>query len=254
MGDRFKNPNKEYRDPRTWMVDGIPIPPMSMSEVGLSRPVVLEEIIFDSWRGQRPVEMSREIKTHGSPPIFFLSLPSCSLGLCGSRRPVVSDPTLPLSLTHRPQDEMAKKKIPRNFRDNCAHLLHPLNKCRQNSSLTLWSCKRLRHDYYMCQHKNVIRKVAIKNEMQKQGKLPPKKWENPSPEYVQEMRANAAKGYDRFYGAYTPKPSPQGVDVPHARAGEEPSAPSNRSAWKMLFFWGDYDGYNGGGSASGTPA
>ncbi|CAG9467095.1 unnamed protein product [Pedinophyceae sp. YPF-701] len=168
--DRGKHPNKEYRDPRTWMVDGIPIPQLPMSE-----------------------------------------------------------------------DEMARENIPRAYRDACAHILVPLNKCRDKHGHSLWSCKRLRHDYYLCQHKEVIRKMAIRNEMQKQGKLPPKRWENPSPEYVNEMRANGVKGYEG-YGAYVPDAS-KGADVPHARPGQVPSAPTNRPApWKVLFFWGDYDG------------
>ena len=48
--------------------------------------------------------------------------------------------------------EMAAERIPLIFRDHCAHLLIPLNRCRVDTFAAPWKCGDLRHAYEACQY------------------------------------------------------------------------------------------------------
>lgn len=48
--------------------------------------------------------------------------------------------------------EMVDAKVPLAFRDSCAHLLIPLNKCRTLTSYLPWECSHERHIYEKCQY------------------------------------------------------------------------------------------------------
>jgi NADH dehydrogenase (ubiquinone) 1 beta subcomplex subunit 7 len=50
-------------------------------------------------------------------------------------------------------EECAKHMIPHFLRDNCAHLLIPLDKCRKQTGYMPWACKELRHEYEACQYR-----------------------------------------------------------------------------------------------------
>mmetsp|Transcript_11233 Transcript_11233/g.37194 ORF Transcript_11233/g.37194 Transcript_11233/m.37194 type:complete len:132 (+) Transcript_11233:2-397(+) len=59
------------------------------------------------------------------------------------------------------REQMRDGKVPLGFRDNCAHLLIPLNECRYETSFLPWRCKDLRHAYEACQHHEYERRVAV---------------------------------------------------------------------------------------------
>ena len=48
-------------------------------------------------------------------------------------------------------EEMMAAKLDINVRDNCAHLLIPLNKCRIATHFAMWKCDHERHEYEKCQ-------------------------------------------------------------------------------------------------------
>lgn len=49
-------------------------------------------------------------------------------------------------------EEMAAARIPIAYRDACAHLLIPLNKCRRKTFYMPWECEHERHTYEKCQY------------------------------------------------------------------------------------------------------
>lgn len=50
------------------------------------------------------------------------------------------------------QQGMVKSRIPLEYRDYCAHLLMPLNKCRGETFYLPWKCENERHEYEKCQY------------------------------------------------------------------------------------------------------
>jgi NADH dehydrogenase (ubiquinone) 1 beta subcomplex subunit 7 len=51
------------------------------------------------------------------------------------------------------QEEMDAAKLPWAWRDYCAHLLIPLNKCRRMHAYMPWECHHEKHVYEKCQYK-----------------------------------------------------------------------------------------------------
>ncbi|KAF2305731.1 hypothetical protein GH714_007967 [Hevea brasiliensis] len=49
------------------------------------------------------------------------------------------------------QAEMVEARVPISYRDQCAHLLIPLNKCRQAEFYLPWKCENERHVYEKCE-------------------------------------------------------------------------------------------------------
>ncbi|KAI5678227.1 hypothetical protein M9H77_09177 [Catharanthus roseus] len=62
------------------------------------------------------------------------------------------------------QAEMAEAKVPLPYRDQCAHLLIPLNKCRQAEYYLPWKCEDERHTYEKCEYELVMERML---QMQK---------------------------------------------------------------------------------------
>lgn len=54
------------------------------------------------------------------------------------------------------------------FRDYCAHLLIPLNKCRRKNFYLPFRCNDERHAYEKCQYSQYVRRV---DEMKEQVKV-----------------------------------------------------------------------------------
>ncbi|KAJ8629345.1 hypothetical protein MRB53_022668 [Persea americana] len=54
------------------------------------------------------------------------------------------------------QEEMAEAKVPLPYRDQCAHLLIPLNKCRSAELYLPWKCEDERHVYEKCEYELVM--------------------------------------------------------------------------------------------------
>ncbi|KAI0596365.1 NADH-ubiquinone oxidoreductase B18 subunit-domain-containing protein [Biscogniauxia sp. FL1348] len=61
--------------------------------------------------------------------------------------------------------EMREAKLPLAYRDSCAHLLIPLNRCRTETYYLPWKCEDERHSYEKCQYVEFKRRVAKMNEL-----------------------------------------------------------------------------------------
>ncbi|KAK1756747.1 NADH-ubiquinone oxidoreductase B18 subunit-domain-containing protein [Echria macrotheca] len=73
-----------------------------------------------------------------------------------------SDATTPRQAT---REEMAAAKLPMAYRDSCAHLLIPLNRCRYETYYLPWKCEDERHTYEKCQYVEFKKRVAKMNEL-----------------------------------------------------------------------------------------
>ncbi|KAG6601714.1 NADH dehydrogenase [ubiquinone] 1 beta subcomplex subunit 7, partial [Cucurbita argyrosperma subsp. sororia] len=62
------------------------------------------------------------------------------------------------------QAEMVEARVPIPYRDQCAHLLIPLNKCRQSEFYLPWKCENERHSYEKCEYELVMERML---QMQK---------------------------------------------------------------------------------------
>ncbi|XP_052203931.1 NADH dehydrogenase [ubiquinone] 1 beta subcomplex subunit 7 [Diospyros lotus] len=80
------------------------------------------------------------------------------------------------------QEEMVNAKVPIPYRDQCAHLLIPLNKCRQAEFYLPWKCEPERHTYEKCEYELVMERMLQMQKIreqeaklkhgQKQGSIP----------------------------------------------------------------------------------
>ena len=62
------------------------------------------------------------------------------------------------------QEEMVEARVPIPYRDQCAHSLIPLNKCRQAEFYLPWKCENDRHSYEKCEYELVMERML---QMQK---------------------------------------------------------------------------------------
>jgi NADH dehydrogenase (ubiquinone) 1 beta subcomplex subunit 7 len=62
------------------------------------------------------------------------------------------------------QEEMVEARVPIPYRDQCAHLLIPLNKCRHAEFFLPWKCESERHIYEKCEYELVMERML---QMQK---------------------------------------------------------------------------------------
>lgn len=74
--------------------------------------------------------------------------------------PEVSSAPGPMKVSHQ---EMKAARIDVAYRDSCAHLLIPLNKCRHESPWT-FSCGHERHEYERCLYVEHLKSVKRKFE------------------------------------------------------------------------------------------
>ncbi|KAJ1866807.1 hypothetical protein LPJ78_001542 [Coemansia sp. RSA 989] len=58
-------------------------------------------------------------------------------------------------------EEMASARIPLRYRDYCAHMLIPLNKCRHRTMYMPWKCEEERHAYEECQYRDFMRRSKM---------------------------------------------------------------------------------------------
>ncbi|XP_042505577.1 NADH dehydrogenase [ubiquinone] 1 beta subcomplex subunit 7-like [Macadamia integrifolia] len=69
------------------------------------------------------------------------------------------------------QEEMVQAKVPIAYRDQCAHLLIPLNKCRVAEFYLPWKCEDERHVYEKCEYELVMERMLkmqkIREEQEK---------------------------------------------------------------------------------------
>lgn len=50
------------------------------------------------------------------------------------------------------QEELQNAKVPIAWRDFCADLLIPLNKCRRKNLYLPWTCEHEKHAYEKCEY------------------------------------------------------------------------------------------------------
>ncbi|KAI9843489.1 MAG: hypothetical protein M1838_002607 [Thelocarpon superellum] len=60
---------------------------------------------------------------------------------------------------------MSAAKLPLAYRDSCAHLLIPLNRCRVEEYYLPWKCEDERHSYEKCQYVEFKKRVAKMDEL-----------------------------------------------------------------------------------------
>ncbi|KAH8706356.1 NADH-ubiquinone oxidoreductase B18 subunit [Ilyonectria robusta] len=68
------------------------------------------------------------------------------------------------------REEMRDARLPIAYRDSCAHLLIPLNKCRRDTWYAPWKCtprdgQDERHGYEKCQYVEFKKRVAKMDEL-----------------------------------------------------------------------------------------
>ncbi|KAJ5594016.1 uncharacterized protein N7459_000224 [Penicillium hispanicum] len=73
------------------------------------------------------------------------------------------------------RQEMSEARLPMQYRDSCAHLLIPLNRCRQAEYYLPWKCELTyssfaayqdeRHSYEKCQYVEFKKRVAKMDEL-----------------------------------------------------------------------------------------
>jgi NADH dehydrogenase (ubiquinone) 1 beta subcomplex subunit 7 len=73
-----------------------------------------------------------------------------------------------LRLADAAQEELQAAQIPIGWRDHCAHLLLPLNKCRRANFYLPWRCEHERHAYDKCEYLDYKRRVLLKQAEKKQ--------------------------------------------------------------------------------------
>eukprot|EP01115_Flamella_aegyptia_P000830 TRINITY_DN112426_c0_g2_i1.p1 TRINITY_DN112426_c0_g2~~TRINITY_DN112426_c0_g2_i1.p1 ORF type:complete len:93 (+),score=17.84 TRINITY_DN112426_c0_g2_i1:40-279(+) len=64
---------------------------------------------------------------------------------------------MPVSL-----ETMEEERVPIEWRDYCAHILIPLNRCRVENYFLPWKCNEERHEYERCQYVEYQRRVRAK--------------------------------------------------------------------------------------------
>ena len=63
---------------------------------------------------------------------------------------------------------MEEAKVPLAYRDQCAHLLIPLNKCRHAEIYLPWKCEVERHVYEKCAYELVMERMLKMQKIQEQ--------------------------------------------------------------------------------------
>ncbi|CAG7862103.1 unnamed protein product, partial [Brassica rapa] len=66
------------------------------------------------------------------------------------------------------QEEMVAAKVPLGYRDQCAHLLIPLNKCRQAEFFLPWKCEDERHVYEKCEYELVMERMLAMQKIREE--------------------------------------------------------------------------------------
>ncbi|OAY71970.1 NADH dehydrogenase [ubiquinone] 1 beta subcomplex subunit 7-like [Ananas comosus] len=76
--------------------------------------------------------------------------------MAGEEEVVKLGSTKPMIAT---QEEMVEARVPLPYRDQCAHLLIPLNKCRAAEFYLPWRCEPERHAYEKCEYELVMERM-----------------------------------------------------------------------------------------------
>ncbi|KAN0113346.1 NADH-ubiquinone oxidoreductase-like protein B18 subunit [Hyaloscypha variabilis] len=63
------------------------------------------------------------------------------------------------------REAMSEARLPLAYRDSCANLLIPLNRCRYEEYYLPWKCETERHSYEKCQYEEFKKRVAKMDEL-----------------------------------------------------------------------------------------
>ncbi|KAG4422235.1 hypothetical protein ONS95_005848 [Cadophora gregata] len=63
------------------------------------------------------------------------------------------------------REQMRDANLPIQYRDSCANLLIPLNRCRYEEYYLPWKCETERHSYEKCQYEEFKKRVAKMDEL-----------------------------------------------------------------------------------------
>ncbi|CAG8978557.1 hypothetical protein HYALB_00012431 [Hymenoscyphus albidus] len=63
------------------------------------------------------------------------------------------------------REAMSEAKLPLAYRDSCAGLLIPLNRCRYEEYYLPWKCENERHSYEKCQYEEFKKRVKKMDEL-----------------------------------------------------------------------------------------
>lgn len=85
------------------------------------------------------------------------------------------------------QEQMVEARVPLGYRDQCAHLLIPLNKCRVKEYYLPWKCENERHTYEKCEYELFMERVRKMEKIRKEAKL-----QNKHPMQLLAEHANAS--------------------------------------------------------------
>ncbi|KAK9115706.1 hypothetical protein Sjap_014653 [Stephania japonica] len=66
------------------------------------------------------------------------------------------------------QEEMVEARVPLAYRDQCAHLLIPLNNCRSKEFYLPWKCESERHVYEKCAYELVMERMLQMQKLRQQ--------------------------------------------------------------------------------------
>ncbi|KAH7848715.1 hypothetical protein Vadar_006573 [Vaccinium darrowii] len=66
------------------------------------------------------------------------------------------------------QAEMVEERVPLAYKDQCAHLLIPLNQCRQSELYLPWKCVSERHTYEKCEYELVMERMLQMQKIREQ--------------------------------------------------------------------------------------
>ncbi|RMZ84907.1 hypothetical protein DV738_g276, partial [Chaetothyriales sp. CBS 135597] len=75
-----------------------------------------------------------------------------------------TEPSHGLVAERATREQMSEAKLPLAYRDSCAHLLIPLNKCRHKEWYLPWKCETERHSYEKCQYDEFRTRVKKMDE------------------------------------------------------------------------------------------
>ncbi|KAK6513320.1 hypothetical protein TWF281_004954 [Arthrobotrys megalospora] len=62
-------------------------------------------------------------------------------------------------------EQMSAARLPIAYRDRCAGLLIPLNRCRFETMYLPWKCENERHSYEKCQYDEFMKRVKKMEEL-----------------------------------------------------------------------------------------
>jgi len=78
---------------------------------------------------------------------------------------------LPKREMYATESELMKNFVPLEWRDYCAHVLIPLNRCRRDNLYMNWKCMNQKHAYEKCQYEDFMWRQK-KLELEKQAGVP----------------------------------------------------------------------------------